>query len=88
MNLTSPRPLFDSDLFGWAQQVQTPLEIIHEKHLIQEGTPGEHLLILVAGSGRVETRNAERQTVVLAELKPGQIVGEMSRWRIVRLSHP
>lgn len=78
MNLTSPRPLFDSDLFGWAQQVQTPLEIIRETHLIQEGTPGEHLLILVAGSGRVETRNAERQTVVLAELKPGQIVGEMS----------
>lgn len=82
MALTPESILFDSLLFGWATANGELVVATSEQVLIQEGVVTPDLFVLLEGAGQVRTALAtagrDDGTVELAEIGPGQFVGEMS----------
>lgn len=81
----APNPasiLFDSLFFAWAQGNGSTFSVAEERTLIEEGVPTPDLYLLLEGSGQVrtalETEDGETRSINLAEIGPGQFVGEMS----------
>ncbi|MFM8259707.1 MAG: cyclic nucleotide-binding domain-containing protein [Vulcanococcus sp.] len=70
--------LFASLFYAWAQQNGDELRLDASQELIREGEPTPDLFILVEGGGLVRTASLEGDAVELAEIGPGQFVGEMS----------
>ena len=75
---SSSTDLFDSLFYAWAQENGEPLELDTPQLLIREGEPTPDLFILVDGAGQVRTAALDGDTVELAQIGPGQCVGEMS----------
>ena len=70
--------LFPSRFFAWAQNTQTTIALDDANKLIEEGQEGAELLLLIEGRGVVSTLQDDGESVVLAQLEAGQILGEMS----------
>ena len=70
--------LFDSLFYAWAQENGDALVVDTPQVLITEGETTPDLFILVEGSGQVRTASMDGDTVDLAQIGPGQFVGEMS----------
>ena len=70
--------LFPSRFFAWAQNTQTTISLDAARTLIQEGQEGTELLLLIEGRGLVSSLKDDGESVVLAEVGAGQILGEMS----------
>ena len=81
----APNPesiLFDSLFFSWAERNGVHFSVQDERTLIEEGVPTPDLYLLIEGAGQVrtalETDDGESRSIDLAEIGPGQFVGEMS----------
>ena len=74
--------LFESLFFEWAQRNCESFSVGEEQVLIEEGIATPDLFLLLEGTALVrtalETEDASQDSVDLAELSPGQFVGEMS----------
>ena len=74
--------LFESLFFQWAQTNGETFSVESERPLIEEGVATPHLYLLLEGSAQVrtafETEDGSSNSVDLAEIGPGQFVGEMS----------
>ena len=74
--------LFESLFFQWAQVNCESFAVNEEQVLIEEGVATPDLFLLLEGGATVrtalETEDASQDSVDLAELSPGQFVGEMS----------
>ena len=70
--------LFPSRFFAWATSTQTHLQLDSSTTLIEEGQDGHALLLLIEGQGVVSSRRDDGEVVQLAQLEPGQILGDMS----------
>jgi len=74
--------LFDSLFFQWAQRNGEAFNVVEAATLIQEGVATPDLFLLVEGNAQVRTALESEETaadsVDLAEIGPGQFVGEMS----------
>ncbi len=46
--------------------------------LFREGEPGDSMVVVVKGAFRLEVRDRQGQVVMLGEVGPGEVVGEMS----------
>lgn len=82
MAATPESLLFDSLFFQWAQRQGEPFTLEAEQTLIEEGVATPDLFLLLEGAGQVRTALEEADgrssSVDLAEIGPGQFVGEMS----------
>lgn len=70
--------LFPSRFFAWANSTQTRLNLDSATTLIDEGQVGTDLFLLVEGQGVVSSQRDDGETIQLAELEAGQILGDMS----------
>ena len=70
--------LFPSRFFAWADRTQPKLSLEASTTLIEEGQDGIELFVLIDGAGEVFTRREDGESVVLAQLEPGQLLGDMS----------
>ena len=70
--------LFPSRFFAWAQNTQTTISLDAARVLIEEGQEGTELLLLIEGRGLVSSLKDDGESVVIAEVEAGQILGEMS----------
>lgn len=74
--------LFESLFFEWAQSNGETFSVESEQTLIEEGVATPDLYLLLEGSGQVRTaleaEDGSSSSVDLAEIGPGQFVGEMS----------
>ena len=70
--------LFPSRFFAWADSTQAKLSLDDTTTLIEEGQDGRELLLLIEGQGQVSTLREDGESVALAELEPGQLLGDMS----------
>ncbi|NDD69424.1 MAG: hypothetical protein EBZ29_08545, partial [Synechococcaceae bacterium WB9_4xC_028] len=74
--------LFESLFFQWAQSNGETFSVESERTLIEEGVATPDLYLLLEGSGQVRTaleaEDGSSSSVDLAEIGPGQFVGEMS----------
>jgi bacteriocin-type transport-associated protein len=78
MPSSSTTDLFDSLFYAWALENGETLEIKNAQVLIREGEATPDLFILVNGNGQVRTASMDGDSVQLAQIDPGQFVGEMS----------
>jgi len=74
--------LFESLFFQWAQSNGETFSVESERTLIEEGVATPDLYLLLEGSAQVRTaleaEEGRSNAVDLAEIGPGQLVGEMS----------
>jgi bacteriocin-type transport-associated protein len=74
--------LFESLFFQWAQANGDTFSVESERTLIEEGVATPDLYLLLEGSGQVRTaleaEDGSSSSVDLAQIGPGQFVGEMS----------
>ena len=74
--------LFESLFFDWAQRNCETFDVSQEQVLIEEGVTSPNLYLLLEGIGQVRTSLEKDSTslssIDLAEIGPGQVVGEMS----------
>lgn len=74
--------LFESLFFQWAQSNGETFSVESERTLIEEGVATPDLYLLLEGSAQVRTaleaEDGRSNAVDLAEIGPGQFVGEMS----------
>jgi CRP-like cAMP-binding protein len=62
----------------WIISNATPLTLLASATLIQDGAPGGYIYFITDGLFDVLVRNAFGQELRVAQLGPGQIVGEIS----------
>ena len=74
--------LFESLFFEWAQLNCESFSIDNEQVLIEEGVATPDLFLLLEGFAQVSTAlesdDTSEDSIDLAEIGPGQFVGEMS----------
>jgi len=70
--------LFDSLFFRWASANGDTFSVESEQNLIEEGVPTPNIYLLLENVGEVRTAQENGELVTLAEIGPGQFVGEMS----------
>ena len=74
--------LFDSLFFHWAERNGESFSVDQERTLIEEGVATPDLYLLLEGAGQVSTAleadDGSSSSIDLAEIGPGQFVGEMS----------
>ena len=70
--------LFDSLFFRWASANGDTFSVESEQNLIEEGVPTPNIYLLLENVGEVRTARENGELVTLAEIGPGQFVGEMS----------
>lgn len=70
--------LFGSDFFAWAERTQSASVLNKETTLIEEGSEGKELLILVEGSANVTSEQSDGEALEIAALDAPALFGEMS----------
>ena len=70
--------LFGSDFFAWAERTQSAAVLNKETTLIEEGSEGKELLILVEGSANVTSEQSDGEAIEIAALDAPALFGEMS----------
>ena len=70
--------LFGSDFFAWAERTQSASVLNKETTLIEEGSEGKELLILVEGNANVTSEQSDGEAVEIATLDAPALFGEMS----------
>jgi len=70
--------LFDSLFFRWASADGDTFTVDSERNLIEEGVATPNVYLLLEHVGEVRTARETGEQVTLAEIGPGQFVGEMS----------
>ena len=70
--------LFPSRFFAWATSTQDHIRLKAATTLIEEGQTGTDLFLLLQGQGVVFSRREDGDSIQLAELEAGQILGDMS----------
>ena len=70
--------LFQSLFYSWARQSHTPFEIETATSLIEEGSVGREILVLIDGTADVNSAQRDGDTAVIAMLEAPDIFGEMS----------
>ena len=70
--------LFPSLFYSWAQQSQTIFELEQETTLIEEGSAGRELLLLIDGKADVSSEQRNGEVTAIAALEAPEILGEMS----------
>lgn len=82
MAQTPESVLFESLFFEWAQLNSKPFKVSEERILIEEGIVTQDLFLLLEGAAMVRTAfenvASSKKSINLAEIGPGQFVGEMS----------
>ena len=69
--------LFQSLFYSWARQSHTPFEIETATSLIEEGSVGRELLVLIDGTADVNSAQRDGDTAAIAMLEAPDIFGEM-----------
>ena len=70
--------LFDSLFFRWASSNGDTFSVESVQNLIEEGVATPNIYLLLENVGEVRTARENGELVTLAEIGPGQFVGEMS----------
>ena len=70
--------LFPSIFYSWAQQSQTTFELEQATTLIEEGSAGRELLLLIDGTADVISEQRNGEATAIATLEAPEILGEMS----------
>jgi predicted acylesterase/phospholipase RssA/CRP-like cAMP-binding protein len=68
----------DSQLLTDLESELEPVSLYGSETLLREGEPGDSIYIVISGRLRVVRRTASGEQTVLAELGPGETVGEMA----------
>ena len=70
--------LFPSLFYSWAQQSQTTFELQQATTLIEEGSTGRELLLLIDGKADVSSEQSSGEATAIAALDAPEIFGDMS----------
>lgn len=70
--------LFPSLFYSWVQESQTTFELQQATTLIEEGSVGRELLLLIDGTADVSSEQRNGELTAIAVLEAPEILGEMS----------
>jgi hypothetical protein len=65
------------DLLQGLSAAMRPREFLAGEHLIRQGDPGDHLLVIVSGTAQAFISRPSRDPTPIGDFRPGDVVGEI-----------